>query len=79
MIKVFDALRQGSALAQSTRWKWAGVAFVALSLANTAARLAGYESGFTDTEILELVALLGALYTQLATTEKIGILPKRGE
>ena len=78
MNQLIRSLRAGASLPNPTGWKWFGVAMVAGILALRVAQYFGFVTGFSEADIFELVALVGALYTQLATTEKIGLLPKRG-
>ena len=77
-----SALLKGRSLPNETGWKWFGAAATALALSIVAASLAAVSLGWAhesislDTAFQLAGALLGlllpALYTQFATTTKIG-------
>lgn len=72
--ELFGALQRGNSLPHAAQWKWSGVVALALVLLMQASRALGWvPPEVTDDAVLELVGALYALYTQVATTEKIGV------
>ena len=83
---LIDALRAGQELPNSTRVKWAGLAFTAVSLALTALGGVAVSRGWIASEIppeqiYELSSLLVSIVlgllgvVQVTTTPRIGVLP----
>ncbi len=72
---IVSALRKGAMVRNPTPLKWAGavvtVAIVGLSIAQAN----GYLLEVDDAGITELVMAVLVLYSQIASTEKIGVLP----
>lgn len=70
---ILQALRRESALPDPVPWKLAGIfAMVLVGLLDLY-----YQISVTMDQIVTLVGVVFAIYTQIATTEKLGIPPRR--
>ena len=75
MLSIIKALRMGASLPNPTPIKWAGIFFAAMLIALQVAQHFGFLSGVSTDDWLQLAMLLLVLYSQVATTDKVGILP----
>ena len=75
VLSVIKALRVGSSLPNPTPYKWAGIFFAAMLIALQAAQHLGFLAGVSADDWLQLAMLLLVLYSQIATSEKVGVLP----
>lgn len=79
MIKItgmINALRVGASVKNQTGVKWAGTAVAAMLLALMIAKSFGYLEGVQNDSIVELVMVLVVLYSQLAGSTDVGLLPR---
>lgn len=85
-ISIIDALRKGQSLPNATAWKWAGLvaglAGYALYLVTAYMASQGWIVAElpVDTAVTVISAVIGAIATivgQVATTDKIGLLPPK--
>lgn len=83
---LFDALRVGQSLPNPIRWKWAGIAAGLLGYLISALTIWGVQRGWfaaelpPDVAVAGILSILGSVATvfgQVATTDKIGILPAK--
>jgi hypothetical protein len=75
LLSIIKALRIGSSLPNPTPFKWAGIfSGVALIILQVAQQY-GFLTGVSADDWLQLAMLLLVLYSQIATTNKVGILP----
>lgn len=66
---ILDAIERGNALPNSAPWKIAGIAAMALvGFVNLY-----YPVPVTLDQVVTLIGVVFAIYTQIATTEKLGI------
>jgi hypothetical protein len=72
---IIKALRVGTSIKNETGVKWAGAAVAFALVGLTVAQSFGYLEGVQSASVIELVMVLVVLYTQVATTTKIGLLP----
>lgn len=79
------ALRVGQSIGNESAWKWAGFVGLASGLVFQFAQSRGWINGVSESDWVELVsgvlslAQLAGLYTIVATTEKIGLPPRRDD
>lgn len=85
-MQIINALRKGQMLPNATAWKWAGLAAGLLGYVLYLATAYAASRGWlvaelpVDTAITVVSAVIGAVATvlgQVATTEKIGLLPEK--
>lgn len=69
------ALRTGASVKNPTPLKWAGVAVAVAIIALEVAKSQGVLVDVSETAIIELVMVIVVLYSQIASTDKIGVLP----
>jgi hypothetical protein len=72
---LFHALRTGASVPNPTPLKWAGVAVAVALIALEVAKSYGVLADVQESAIIELVMAGLVLYSQIASTDKIGILP----
>ena len=77
ILSIIKALRMGASLPNPTPIKWAGIFFAAMLIALQVAQHYGLLQGVSADDWINLSLLLLILYSQIATTEKVGILPAR--
>jgi hypothetical protein len=75
LLSIIKALRMGASLPNPTPIKWAGIFFAAMLIALQAAQQFGLLVGVSADDWINLSLLLLILYSQIATTDKVGILP----
>ena len=75
LLSIIKALRIGASLPNPTPIKWAGIFFAAMLIALQIAQHFGFLTGVSADDWINLSLLLLILYSQIATTEKVGILP----
>lgn len=69
------ALRVGASVRNPTPLKWAGVAIAVAIIALEVAKSYGVLADVSEAALIELVMAALVLYSQIASTEKIGLLP----
>jgi hypothetical protein len=75
ILSIIKALRMGASLPNPTPIKWAGIFFAVMLIALQFAQHFGFLLGVSADDWINLSLLLLILYSQIATTEKVGILP----
>lgn len=71
---LLSALKLGRSLPHAARWKWSGaVTLLLLALLQVGRVLGWVPPEVTDESAVEFVGVVYALYTQLATSEKVGL------
>ena len=73
--RLIHALRIGASVKNPTPLKWAGVAVAVAIIALEVSKSYGVFADVTESSIVELVMAALVLYSQIASTEKIGVLP----
>lgn len=73
---LIHALRVGGTVKNPTSIKWVGVAVAAGIVVLEIAKSYGFFVSIDESSMIELIMAGVILYTQFATTDKIGILPK---
>ena len=71
------ALRVGASVQNPTSLKWAGVAVAVAIIALEVAKSYGVLADVSEAALIELVMAALVLYSQIASTEKIGVLPAK--
>ena len=72
---LIHALRVGASVPNPTPLKWAGVAVAVAIIALEVAKSYGVLADVSEAALIELVMAGLVLYSQIASTEKIGVLP----
>jgi hypothetical protein len=76
---LLHALRVGASVPNPTPLKWAGVAVAIAIIALEVAKSYGVLADVQESAIIELVMAAIVLYSQFASTGKIGLLPRRAD
>jgi hypothetical protein len=69
------ALRTGASVPNPTPLKWAGVVVACALVLLETAKAHGVLTDVSETDVIEGIMALVVVYAQLATTDKIGLLP----
>jgi hypothetical protein len=76
LLSIIKALRIGASLPNPTPIKWAGIFFAAMLIALQVAQHFGFLQEVSADDWGQLSLLLLILYSQVATTEKVGVFPR---
>lgn len=76
---LLHSLRIGASVKNPTPLKWSGVVVAVAIIALEVAKSYGVLTDVTESSIIELVMAALVLYSQIASTDKIGLLPEKLE
>lgn len=80
LMLLLQSLRSGTTLPHAKQWRWFGVVLVCGVIALKGAQVwLGIGNDISDTEVLELVTLIAAIYMQVASSPTLGVASKSEE